>query len=272
MAPSSTSPSARSAELQKQVNEVQSRLTDFIEATRPAHQANLRGISTDPFSNPLPLSADSNPAKAQNSTESKSRRTRRRRKSNRSAPAFPYERHSRKCQICRHPDRELIEADFVEWRHPNHIYDDYKIAYFPLYRHARATGLLQRRAENVSIVVQRLLEDVESVEVTSAFAILRGVHILASLNSRGQWTAPTTTHVVVRGDQKPAQSSSDTASPASESVGPEVVSVARHSTLVTRHRSSTQDQYSNRKPHEKLELDPTHTKQMPEATSNRKEI
>ena len=116
---------------------------------------------------------------------------------NEGAAAANAKRHSRKCQICRHRDRDLIEADFLEWSHPSQICEDYKISYRALYRHATATGLLERRRENVCIVVHKLLEEVEYVENPSAFAILRAVRTLASLDSRGRWSEPPTTHVVV---------------------------------------------------------------------------
>ena len=120
------------------------------------------------------------------------------------------------------------------------------MGYDALYRHAHATGLLQRRSQNVSIIVQKLLEEVENVEAPSAFAILRGVRTLAWLNSRGQWIEPPTTHVVVNSTNPPAQ-------------------LVEASSTTTNESSAD----SNRGAYEKLELDVTATKQMPEVISNR---
>jgi hypothetical protein len=58
------------------------------------------------------------------------------------------ERHSRRCIICHHPEREAIEEEFVHWRAPWKLSQDYKLAdYRTIYRHARAAGLLLQRRE-----------------------------------------------------------------------------------------------------------------------------
>jgi hypothetical protein len=198
-----------------------------------------------------------------------------------------YDRHRRKCQICRHRDRDAIESDFLEWRHPNQIHDDYKVGYYVLYRHARATGLLQRRCENVSIVVQKLLEEVEGVEAPSAFAILRGVRTLACLNSRGQWVEPAITHVVVNSTKPPAQSTDANSTTANELSGspvtdlaPADVQSAIHSPVLrlpdavgaAERPPAIRRRAPNRKAYKKLELDLNPTKQTPEAISNRNKV
>jgi hypothetical protein len=60
------------------------------------------------------------------------------------------ERHSRRCIICHHPEREAIEEEFVHWRAPWKLSQDYKLAdYRTVYRHARAAGLLLQRRERL---------------------------------------------------------------------------------------------------------------------------
>jgi hypothetical protein len=45
------------------------------------------------------------------------------------------ERHSRKCIICHHPEREAIEEEFLHWRAPWKLAEDYNLAdYRTLYR------------------------------------------------------------------------------------------------------------------------------------------
>jgi hypothetical protein len=208
------------------------------------------------------------------------------------APAFVQhsadsERHARKCQICRHRHRQAIENDFVGWRHPNRISDDYHVGYDALYRHARATGLLQRRCENVSIVVQKLLEEVESVEAPSAFAILRGVRTLACLNSRGQWVEPAITHVVVNSTKPPAQSAGATSTTANELSGSPVADLAPadvqpvspspvpslpDAAAAPARPRPIRRRAPNRKAYEKLELDLNPTKQTLEVISNRNKV
>jgi hypothetical protein len=56
-------------------------------------------------------------------------------------------RHDRKCSVCRHRDRDEIEREFLNWRSPDSIAEDYGIAHHSsIYRHARATGLFAHRA------------------------------------------------------------------------------------------------------------------------------
>src|SRR5580704_8148275 len=54
-------------------------------------------------------------------------------------------RHSRKCVICTHPDREAIDEAFLH-QSANHIVKDYNLpSLSSLYRHAHATGIWLRR-------------------------------------------------------------------------------------------------------------------------------
>jgi hypothetical protein len=51
-------------------------------------------------------------------------------------------RHERKCTVCNHPDREVIEEEFLRWYVPEDIARDHDIPYASaIYRHAHATGL-----------------------------------------------------------------------------------------------------------------------------------
>ncbi len=202
MSSSSTSPSARPPELQKHVNEVQSRLTDFIEATRPAHEANLRRAAA--------LHSPSEPE--ENCDQPKTPRPPRNAVNPTSADTLSpdsgssVERHSRKCKICNHPERDLIEAEFLEWSHPEQIARDFKISYSAIYRHARVLGLIERRRQNLCPAVEKVIESVGYVDQPSAYVILRAVRTLACLTGARQWTEPSTTHVVVNATQPPAQS------------------------------------------------------------------
>ncbi|MGC1659850.1 MAG: hypothetical protein WA737_07525 [Candidatus Acidiferrales bacterium] len=58
----------------------------------------------------------------------------------------PPSRHSRKCTVCRHPDRDAIEALFLLWRSPVKLAVAFGIAdHSHIYRHVHATGLFVRR-------------------------------------------------------------------------------------------------------------------------------
>jgi hypothetical protein len=56
------------------------------------------------------------------------------------------ERHSRKCQICRHPLRAVIERTFVSRRSPSRIAQQFGFNdRSTIYRHAHATQLFELR-------------------------------------------------------------------------------------------------------------------------------
>jgi hypothetical protein len=100
------------------------------------------------------------------------------------------ERHARKCVICNHPDRADLEEDFVSWRNAELIFKDYALPNFrAIYRHARATGLYQRRRENLRFAAELIIEHADQAQPTPD-AILRAIQICARLNSSGDWVEP----------------------------------------------------------------------------------
>ena len=83
------------------------------------------------------------------------------------SPSDP-ERHSRKCQICHHPDRDFIEDEFIHWIRPDYIvvkYDLHDRSY--LYRHARALGLDMQRRRNLRQALEPILEQNQCVRVNA---------------------------------------------------------------------------------------------------------
>lgn len=171
-------------------------------------------------------------------------------KSNKPKP----ERHSRKCQICNHRQRAAIENDFLHWNRADWIQKRYGLhGKSTIYRHAGATGLDARRRETLYRAAEQVAEEVNRLEKPSAHAILSAVRTLASLNERGQWAEPRSNHEVVSTTAPPAQS-------------------ADSSTTTVRRRAprrSPMEMISNRYSREKLEIDPTHSKQTSEVVSNR---
>ena len=127
------------------------------------------------------------------------------RQNRRPAPA----RHSRKCSLCRHREREAIERDFLSWQSPDQIVEDYGIAdHSSIYRHAHATGLFDRRAQTIRLALGPIVERAMTVELT-ANSVVRAIELLARLNADGRLTPPVT-HVI-------HQSSRSAASPAEAS-------------------------------------------------------
>ncbi len=106
------------------------------------------------------------------------------------------ERHARKCAICNHADRAAIDDDFVGWRSESTITIDYQLpSRSSVYRHAAATGLLQRRRLNLRGVAERIIERVDEAPPTAS-AILRAMRLFAHITEDGQWVEPTKRTVV----------------------------------------------------------------------------
>ncbi|MGH9865577.1 MAG: hypothetical protein ACRD4H_09215 [Candidatus Acidiferrales bacterium] len=112
-----------------------------------------------------------------------------------SIPGF--ERHSRKCQICRHPAVDAIEEVYINWYPASDIcryfgFDDPDI----LYRHAHAAGLDELRRQNMRIVPERLIENWTKVKVTVG-GILRSIRALSCLDEKGRWNDLPSTHIIL---------------------------------------------------------------------------
>jgi hypothetical protein len=96
-------------------------------------------------------------------------------------------RHARNCSICSHGEREHIEADFIAWRSPAVITEEYGLAdRASVYRHAHALGLFQKRQRNIRAALERIIEKAGEVEVTSS-AVVAAVQAYAKINAAGQW-------------------------------------------------------------------------------------
>jgi hypothetical protein len=117
------------------------------------------------------------------------------------------ERHSRKCIICHHPERESIEEEFLHWRAPWKLAEDYNLAdYRTIYRHARAAGLLLQRRENLHSGLDAFVEAVDDVKFTGD-TILRAMRAYSCIDRHGRWTEiPTQVHISTFRDPGPAQS------------------------------------------------------------------
>ncbi|MGA7854794.1 MAG: hypothetical protein WCA15_15820 [Candidatus Acidiferrales bacterium] len=117
-----------------------------------------------------------------------------------SQPTSPdFNRHSRRCAICCHADRDAIEADFVRWRSPDQIVRDHQISggRTSLYRHVRAVGLYQRRKQEMGRVLESILESVDICTPDTFDVIIRAARLYAHLDANGRWfEAPRTQYVV----------------------------------------------------------------------------
>src|ERR1700719_1391853 len=116
------------------------------------------------------------------------------------------ERHSRKCIICHHPEREAIEEEFLHWRAPWKLAEDYKLAdYRTIYRHARAAGILLKRRETLPSALDAFVEAVDDVKFTPD-SILRAMRAYSCIDRHGRWTEiPTQVHISTFHDGHPTQ-------------------------------------------------------------------
>ena len=104
-------------------------------------------------------------------------------------PASPG-RHKRRCTVCKHPDRELIEQEFLNWRTADVIAAEFGIKDFStIYRHAHALGLFQRRRLNVRCIAEQFLECAERVK-PDADSVLQAMRAFAQITPDGQWIEP----------------------------------------------------------------------------------
>jgi len=118
-----------------------------------------------------------------------------------SLPSFrtppDFSRHSRRCSICLHPDRDAIEGDFIRWRSPELIAREYKLANrTSIYRHAHCTGLFAWRRRELGRVLEGMLENHEHIPLEASDAIVRAARVYAHLDENGNWFEPPRTNFV----------------------------------------------------------------------------
>ena len=111
-----------------------------------------------------------------------------------------FSRHSRRCCICLHPDRDAIEGDFIRWRSPELIAREYKLANrTSIYRHAHCTGLFAWRRRELGRVLEGMLENHEHIPLEASDAIVRAARVYAHLDENGNWFEPARINFVLTG-------------------------------------------------------------------------
>jgi hypothetical protein len=105
-------------------------------------------------------------------------------------------RHARRCNVCKHPDREAIELEFLRWRSPGDIAEEHGIAdRSSIYRHAHATGIFRRRRQTIRLALEPLLEQACTVPVTAS-AIISAARLYAQMSDTGELVPRTKTVIV----------------------------------------------------------------------------
>lgn len=114
--------------------------------------------------------------------------------------------HARKCQVCRHPQRERIETYYLDWYPAVGMTKVFDVDDDAILRHAAATGLEELRARNVRTALAHFIEQ-SSVLKATPHAIVRAVEAYTHIDSRGRWIESPTSHLVLMPGQsrKPQQ-------------------------------------------------------------------
>jgi hypothetical protein len=95
-------------------------------------------------------------------------------------------RHEAGCRVCSHPKRLDIERDFIAWKSPAKIANEFKLRdRSTVYRHAHALNLFPKRARNVRAALERIIERADDIPVT-ANAVVAAITTYARLNAQGQ--------------------------------------------------------------------------------------
>lgn len=90
-------------------------------------------------------------------------------------------RHSRKCSVCRHPQRAAIDHDFIHWYSPSKIVRDFGLYNRrTLYRHAHATGLFHRRGARLASMLEGILECGSTLTATP-YSLIRAVEVYSKM-------------------------------------------------------------------------------------------
>jgi hypothetical protein len=100
------------------------------------------------------------------------------------------ERHSRKCVVCQHPEREAIEEAYIHWATPGSLMDEFRLpSRLSIYRHALATGLSQRRRRRMVYSLELIVEQAGKTQA-SADTVIRAVRACSRLDEDGRWIDP----------------------------------------------------------------------------------
>jgi len=193
-------------------------------------------------------------------------------------PVPDSERHSRKCLICHHPDRDLIEDDFIHWVRPQAIVVKYDLRdRSQIYRHARALGLDYDRRRNLRHSLEPFIESAECVRITAA-SVISAIRAFSLINDDGHWEEPprefiNTKKPYFQAPAIPQFTFTDQIERAKAQVRAEIEAEAKHKAPASSSESNLEPQTSNIKPliatPPKLKPHVTPTKQRTARRSNR---
>jgi hypothetical protein len=122
-------------------------------------------------------------------------------------------RHYRKCTICRHPQRDEIEREFLAWISPAAIAERFALYdRRPIYRHAHATGLFRRRARRIAASLEGALAHASMVRPTPQ-VLVRAVELYALLRDMDVDSSPAVPRRLARRLSRPRTAESNRHAP-----------------------------------------------------------
>jgi hypothetical protein len=142
------------------------------------------------------------------------------------------ERHTRKCLVCRHRDREEIESDFLHWHDMGDIVIDYKLPNRrALYRHARATGLYELRMANIRDAASLIAAKAEHCRATAS-SVLKAIQACSQIDELGRWIEPPKQLIryTVIGEPQPANVARE-AAPSHDAPAPQPTEISNRHTM-----------------------------------------
>ena len=93
--------------------------------------------------------------------------------------------HASQCSICRHPEWEEIEREFMMWKSAKEIANDFQLpSHTSVYRHAHAAGLFDQRRGKTIFALDRVIEHACDVKPTAA-AVVSAIALIVKINARG---------------------------------------------------------------------------------------
>jgi hypothetical protein len=114
--------------------------------------------------------------------------------------------HGIRCAICKHPDREAIEHDFLHWISAPDIAKEFGLGHCRgIYRHAHALGLFKQRAGQLRHRLGLIIEHAANVTPT-ANDIIRAVRACSCLDEDGHWHEPTRRVIITHQNLPPGPS------------------------------------------------------------------
>jgi hypothetical protein len=166
------------------IADLASRFREFTGDRPPQQPARQAAVDQEFTTSPADGAAADNPPRR--TTDSPVGATRRGSHNTPSSSPAERDRHSRKCLVCNHPDRDAIDQAFVDWHLPRSIAKEFRLPIDSVYRHAHAIGLFPARGEKVRECLAPILEQAETCQA-SANDIINAVKVMASLTDDGKW-------------------------------------------------------------------------------------